>query len=232
MAFEIVSRLVSERYTEVQGLLTYIGNSERPVGSTEPETQIVHAFRGLFFVNLYGAWEYSITRALVQLYAAINSVNVEHRHLEHVVGSIALDSLFRSLSEAANRKQWEKRVNLLRRQVCAEAVEIDDNVFMADIQSLKFKVLERIFIALDINTDPVPQLSFRGLIDEVAERRSAVAHGRESPIEVGKNFRTDELRRRYDALSATSFHIIGVFEEIVSGKKFIRAGRRKHYSVS
>jgi len=230
MAFETVSRLVSERYTEVQNLLNHISASERLAGGPEPEAQLIHNFRGLFFVALYGAWEYSITRALVQLYTEINSFNIQHQHLETIVGSIALDGLFRSIGDTAPTRQWERRFELLIRQAGSEIVEIDDNIFMFDVQFLKTKVIERIFAALGLNAPPVPVLAFRGLIDEVAERRSAVAHGRESPVEVGSKFRSDELRRRYDALSATTFYIIGLFEDLLANRRFVRDSERHLYT--
>jgi hypothetical protein len=229
MAFEIVSGLVTERYAEVQNLLNYISASERPIGSAEPEAQSVHILRGLFFVALYGAWEYSITRALIQLYSAINACGVQHRHVENIVGSVTLDGLFRSLGDTAATRQWERRFDLLIRQNGSDIVEIDDNIFMFDVQFLKIRVIERIFGALGITESPVPVLAYRGLIDEVAERRSAVAHGRESPVAVGSQFRSDELRRRYAALSSTSFYIIGIFENLLASKTFIRAPERHLY---
>lgn len=167
----------------------------------------------------------------MQLYAIINPARVEHRHLEHLICSVALDNLFRSLPDTAPTRQWERRLELLRRQIGKDSVEINDGVFMFDVQSLKVQVLVRIFAALGIDSDPVPRLAFRGLIDEVAERRSAVAHGRESAVQVGSQFRSEELRRRVDALSATSFYILGALESFVGNKLFVGTRHRQKYSV-
>lgn len=230
MGFDTVSRLVTDRYGEVHSFLSHIAASERAVPATEPETQLVHLFRGLFFVHLYGAWEYSITRSLIELYSMINSCNVEHRHLEHMFGSIALDRMFKSIADVASSKQWERRFDLLGCQIGSDIARVDDNIFMFDVQFLKVQVIERIFTALGVTEAPVPNRTYRGLIDEVAERRSAVAHGRESPADVGRRFRSEELRRRYDALSSTSFYIIGLFENFLAGKSFVGSAHRHLYS--
>lgn len=228
MAFETVSQLVSERYAELQAFLSHIASIERDEPGSGPEEQIVKTLRGMAAVNIYACWEFSVTRSLLQLFSIINDARVPHRHLELVIHSLAMDATFRSVASSPNPK-IEKRCEFLLQQISDEIARIDDHVMMMEIQSLKIEVVGRAFRALGINSEPTPSPQYRGLIDEVADSRHAVAHGRRSPAEVGGQLRVADLRRRATAASETSFYIIGQFETLAGEARFVQEAERARF---
>jgi len=218
MPFISVSQSSTLRFNEVRALLTEIRSRETIPPA--PETEIVSTLRGLFFVNLYGAFEFSITEAVQTLLQEITRACIPYSQFEPLFHAVALDGKFSAISDAGRKKKWKARRELLSQQVSATVCGLNDTAFHHDLQNIWFETLSMLFDALCIAEPVVPEARLRGYIDEVVDRRNAVAHGRESPALIGR-IRSTELELRLDAISQTATHVILCFDKHLANRGFV-----------
>lgn len=214
------------RFNEVRILLNDITSREVPPPSADVDTVMI--LRGLFYVHLYGAFEYSINNA-VQLYLqSISSANVPYLHLEQMFYSVALDGRFMSILDRKASGKWDGRRALLVQQRSNDLCGLSDTLFSYDLQNIWYKTLVELFQSLGIDRHVLPNVRYRGYIDEVVEKRNAIAHGRESPLSVG-TVRSADLEKRYDAISTTAAYLIGCLASHLNGREFIDPAHRAAY---
>ena len=222
---------VDSRLAEVQKLLALIrklealATEERDQVSAENSTVL----RGLFFVHLYGALEYSITLSVQVLLQEMTKVAVPFNGFEHLLHVIALDAQFRSLADPGLKLKWQKRRELLNKQVSSEMCSLNDTVFQDQLQNIWYHTLHTIFDFLCVPSDAVPEVRMRGYLDEIVENRNAIAHGRQSAQEVGRRTTSTDLGERLDAVTKVVNHVIVSFEDYLENRHFVDARHRPNY---
>ena len=214
------------RFNEVRLLLNEIRRQESVPPAADSET--VAILRGLFYVHLYGAFEFAITAATQSLLQAISSVRVPYGHLEQVFYGVALDHRFSSLANRSQSGKWKGRRDLLSEQKSNDVCGVNDTIFSQDLQNIWHKTLVELFENLGIGGPVVPDVRFRGYIDEVVDKRNAVAHGRESPASVGTK-RSSELEARFDAVSSTATYVMDCLDRHLRDRAFVSAAHREMY---
>jgi len=218
---------VSVRLAEVFQLIEHIRHIESaPPAPDPPEAKIL---RGLFHVHLYAALEYAVNQGVQRFLEAVAALGAPPRHLQARFFSVALDPGFSSIRNVGEDKRWSARVNLLDLQSSPDPQNIHSDVFGLYLQNVKAEKLEVLFRCLDINQPVVPEPSYRLYVDELAERRNGVAHGRVSALGVGSARRSPELLIRYNAISATCIHVLNCFEQQHEERGVILAGHRPAY---
>src|SRR5947199_4725474 len=96
MPLSALQPMVTGRFHEVDALLASIS----PLESADikiPDTLEVRILRGLFFVHLYAAFEYTIDQSFIRMAQHISSRNVAHSHLHRPIFSVAIDSHFSAI---------------------------------------------------------------------------------------------------------------------------------------
>src|SRR5207249_4328200 len=124
---------------------------------------------------------------------------VSHLHLHRPIFSVALDSQYASLQGLYDwNKKYEKRLEVVHLMEDASPAAVYDTVLSGGMQSMNSKMLRLAFDAYGIGVSPFADATSATYLDEVANKRHAVAHGRESPVTLG-NQKVADLRKRYDA---------------------------------
>jgi MAE_28990/MAE_18760-like HEPN len=232
--FESISKNVTTRIREVHRLLAHIhsleqvGTADRDVVSTEN----ARTLRGLFFVNLYGAFEYAVTQSVQILLQEIGRLQLPYLEFEHLLHSVVLDGLFKAVADVNSDNTWAKRRDLLERQVSAESCRLDDTVFQMYLQNVRYNTLKTVFDCLCISTEPVPDIKIRGYIDLVVEKRNEVAHGRSSPQMVGASTTANDLQAALNAITEAINHILAAFENHLMTREFVATSHRHKYTES
>ena len=179
------------------------------------------AAKGLFFVHLYGALEYTVTQAVQRAIQSINQSSPSFRDLKAAFFSIALDSECKAVAAVGPTKVWPKRWELFERTVSGDAVHISDAVFPADGFNLKIVQMESVWRSFCLPGSVVPKPELRGRLDELAENRNRIAHGRESATSVGSRYSTDDLRIRLTDIDGYCSYVIQTFDAYLTGRDYI-----------
>ena len=230
--FEAISSSAAARLSEVQRLLAHVRSLEETAKTNKDIVSTATTLKGLFYVNLYGAFEYSVTQSVQVLLQEINKFQLRYLEFEHLVFSVALDPSFNSIADVGPNKKWVKRSELLRRQMSFDVCELNDTVFHSSLQNIWYETLQIVFECLGISTAPVPDNRMRHHIDEVVENRNAVAHGRSSPHEIGRLKTADELQDSMNAIVGSVNYIVASFERHLLSFDFISQNYRQNYVSS
>lgn len=215
-----------DRFSQVRKNLSIIKDLESkeipPLDADE-----VKIFRGLFFVHLYGAFEKSINEAVEQFLMEVDGLNVQF--LDFSVGFLptALDPIFTSLKSSG---KWDSRIGFFKKIESADVCRVSNSVFSDQLQNTWFSTLEKIASYIGINDVFLKNINDSHYLNEVVEKRNQVAHGRNSPLNVGSSGRSSDLEARFDALNRILDDYIEVLEEHCNSLHFIKDARRSDYA--
>ena len=199
-----------------------------PPVADPPEAKIL---RGLFYVHLYAALEYAVNQGVQRFLQAIDALCIPPSHLEARFFSVVLDANFNSIRNVGEEKRWSARSKLIDLQSSTQSQSINGDIFGLYLQNVWIERLDALFNCLNIHLPVVPDPSFRLYIDELVERRNAVAHGRISALGIGAARRSPELVIRFNAVSSTCIYILDCFEEHYLSCGVIMPGHRPIYAT-
>lgn len=215
------------RFVEIQNLYRYIKSRDAEIPVCV-ENQII---KGLFIVGLYGFVEFSITKMISASLAYINNASVKHNHLIPDLYPVLLHDGFKSIADLRGEKQWVKRHELITSQYRPDLYKIDDSSINSSIQNIRASTIVLILKLFGVSGKLFAEDVSAAYLNEICERRNAVAHGRESPTEVGRRYTADLLEKRAISINSQVTFMIIQFEYLLKDKKFIRTRYRKQYNI-
>jgi len=227
MPFNAVKSRTSERFNEVLIFLNYV-SLEEPTNPTEAVPLEVKIMKGLFYVHLYSAFEKSINDVVETMLSLISSRCVKNNHLLAPVLSVVLIDKIKSLKACGYSKLFTKSSDVFIDAASTTITPINETIFSGHLQNVWVKTIDEIFITLGMGPVSLDMRS-KTTIDEVVEKRNAVAHGRDSAASVGERYRVNVLRGKMEILSSSINEIINSIEEYYISKRFIKPAVRRHY---
>jgi hypothetical protein len=218
---ESISAEATLRLLEVKAYLQFL-RSITKISRRSAVRPSFSAAKGFFFVHLYGVYEYTVASALRETIRVINRSGVTLVDCRPSLLSLALDGQCESLSFSGRSTSWAKRVALFERARSADSVAINDSLVPTDGRNLQLAQLQSIWTAFSIQDPVLPDIRLRGTLEELVDKRNAIAHGRETAAGVGRRFTVQDLDARYRAVNRLCSHIVATFDEYLN---------RRHYRV-
>ncbi len=226
MTFDIVRANSRERFSEVQIHLNYIESIE-PEGEASPEVKIL---RGLYYVHLYSVLEKAINETIEQVILLIKSKNIKNLHFSTQFNVISLNSKMQSFKQCGYKEYFDRSSEVFESINSEDIFNINNTLFSQNLQNVWFKTIQdtiRSFGATPIQVEPRIRLT----IDEIVNKRNAVAHGRESPTAVGERHRTIVLRTKTQEIQIVIEQVISTFEEYIINSDFLKPTYIHEYSA-
>lgn len=220
----------TNRLTEVRQLLETIKTLES-TDPLQPDGTEALILRGLFYVHLYATLEHTVNQVVEKLLSAVSGLAVKIAHFEPIFLSVALDPEFTSFGDTGKNRRWAKRITFLKKQMSLDNEKLNTSLFSFSLQNIWKQDLIDVFECLYINEPIVPEATLIHYIDEIVNKRNEIAHGRQSPVIVGRGTRSPDLLIRLDAVSQIIFHVIECFEKHLTDLNFVRIEDRAHYSL-
>lgn len=230
MIFAGVRQTATERLNEVLIHLNHISELEpRPANEVGAGgSQIfnlvvpphVNVMKGLFFVQLYGALEKSISDAVQVLLSKIGELRPKNEHIHLHFNVVAMARKWKSIKDSGYDKAFPQMTEFFRLFNSSDYLGIDDTLFSKILQNVWAKSLDEVSGCLGI-----PSFLTRDeaiVVDELVEKRNAVAHGRESAAAIGQRYRVDILRRRLQTVQALIIKIIDRLELYFRDREFLQ----------
>lgn len=227
MSFEGLKRRTSERFNEVQVLLNFINSSE-PRTPSEPVSLEVKIMKGLFYVHLYAAFEKSIKDIVETALLLISSKSIKNNHFAPALLSLVLSDKIKSLKDSGYSKLFIKSAEIFKESTSNNVVPINETIFSGQLQNAWVKTILEISEILGME-EVCFEPRIKTTIDEIVDKRNAVAHGRDSAAFIGERHRANILREKMELISSAIQQFINEVEQHCDRRRYIKPALRRHY---
>ncbi|QKG52128.1 MAE_28990/MAE_18760 family HEPN-like nuclease [Hymenobacter sp. BRD67] len=184
--------------------------------------------RGLFQVQLYACLEKTINDVIEQALRNISAKQVKNSHYILPFSVISLYNKLKSIKDSGYDKFFLKSTELFSEISNSNTVSINETMFSSTLQNVWAKTIEEVVKAFGIKGYSIP-LSSRVTVDELVDKRNAVAHGRESASTIGERQRAQVLASKMTVISTVTSEIIDLFDTYCTTNGFIKPAAKKYY---
>lgn len=227
MSFSSIKSENASRFTEVQVYLNYITSVE-PLAPDLFVPIEVKIMRGLFYVHLYAAIEKSVNELVQITIMLINSKRVQNNHYTLVFNTISKMDKIKAINDCGSQNTLNKSIELFNHIGSRNISDINETIFSNKLQNIWIRNVEEIILVFGINNLHIEPRE-RATIDEVVDKRNAVAHGRESATYVGERHRVEVLRDKLDISQNFIAKLIDAFEYFYENKNYLKPAVKKKY---
>lgn len=227
MPFSTVKSISRSRFSEARVLLELIESLE-PVTPAEATSVQVKILRGLYYVHLYAALEKTVNESVEQTLLLISREGIANGHYKTPFNVISLHNKMQGFKDAGYKSFFKKSIDVFSAVDSEYASNINNTLFSTNLQNVWYKTLDEVLRCFGIpgfQIDP----RYRIIIDDIVDKRNAVAHGRESTIEIGERHRSDVLRKRMQDIIIVSDLFIDCLETYIINKEYIKPAHRRAY---
>jgi hypothetical protein len=190
----------------------------------------VKLLRGLYYVHLYSALEKTTNECVEQALLLISGQRVENWHYQNKFNVVSLYARMQAFKAAGYRSFLSKSVDVFSTLDSPEVSKIDNTIFSSTLQNVWFKALDEVYKCFGIPEFSV-ESHLRLSVDEVVDKRNAVAHGRESAIYIGERHRSYILRTRTQDIQLIADKFVDGLESYVLGLEHIKLKHRASYGA-
>lgn len=229
MPFSIVKGNARTRFSEVRMHLEFIESLESATVTDLPSSQ-VKLLRGLYYVHLYAVLEKTINEMVEQSLLLIKNDSVRNRHFKTEFNVVSLHPKMQGFKAAGYKDFFLKSIEVFGALDSDAPAEINNTLFYTNLQNIWFGTLTQVlqcFGIAEFQIEPRVRLA----VDEVVDKRNAIAHGRESPVVIGERYRSDVLRQRTQEIQLVADQFIDVLETYTSQREYIKEHYRSGYIV-
>lgn len=220
MIFEDVLNGSLKRQGEARYILCEakrIGDSSGPL-SSDPVARIQ---KGIFFVPLYGAVEYTLTQCCMIFIAHIKAKPYLALDYKNKLMAIVLSSEFEALSSCNPKERWKKKVGIIDELYSNDRSNLNESVFPGESSNIGNKQLLDVWDYFHLSGYPFD--SERNVnLDEIKNKRNEIAHGRNCAEDVGKGYTINELEKKLKAVENLCEYIVEAFEESCDRELFLK----------
>lgn len=230
MSYQNLRNKARSRFRETQVYLNYLTALE-PNDPTIPIDLELKIMKGLFYVQLYSAFEKTVNELIETTLSHIGSNGIQNKHYVIPFNSISLVDKLKSFKDSGYKNFFSKAAEIFEELSSSAVLPINETIFSDPLGNVWAKTIEGVVRAFGINSFVI-ETRTSATINELVDRRNAVAHGRERASLVGERFRTDALRTKMTTISDFSYELIDLFENYYTDKKFLRSHAKKHYTIT
>lgn len=186
--------------------------------------------KGLFLVVLYAAFEFTVTRIVSDMANYVSGRSIPCEHIDRSMLPLALDPQFKSVATPAKRSaKWEKRTALVGRIGSSSTVRLHDESLTEELGNVWPNALRQIFQAFGLSSSPFHSSAAQQYIHDLVDRRNAIAHGRESAVDIGQAYSSPMLERLFEELEKSKDHLFAEFDNFLSAKSYVDSAHRAAY---
>lgn len=208
----------ASKLVEVREFLDFT-SSQIPAAPIPTPNSLLTA-KGLFYVHIYGVFEFTITSCVKKTISSINMENININDIQPLLFSLALNSECDSISSTRNRN-WPQRWNLFEKIRDNTITQISTDLIPTDGKNIRYSQLESIWKTFCISAPILNAPAIGGRLKDIVDNRNAIAHGNNTPAEIGSRVTITDLYNRYNEMSSYCSYVIQVFEDYVNNKEFL-----------
>ncbi|HEP7959854.1 TPA: hypothetical protein VDT11_006332, partial [Pseudomonas aeruginosa] len=223
-----VKNRLRERFVEVNFFLNHITSLEPndPRTATSLEVKVM---RGLFHVHLYGAFEKTVNDLVQSMLILLSSKSIKNRHYSPPLLSLVLCDQVKSLKDTSYSNLINRSADLFVISSTEQVMAVSETAMSGSLQNIWMRVIDEIIKAFGLQN-----LNFNpreiATVNEIVDKRNAVAHGRENASTVGERHNSAVLRQKMEIVISVANSLISAFEQWYENKSFLLESARSEYS--
>lgn len=217
--FDVLEADVRERFVDCQRMLIYLRGL--PNGNVHPAPLEISNLRGLWLVNLYGVMEKSVNMISDEVIDCIVSDEVSSSFLKPSLHGVFHFSKILALKDCGHGTVMEKSMDLLRASHSIENVALASNPLPNKLQNVDAETIDLLCNLLSLDGHVI-EAGRRGRLNNLKERRNAVAHGRETPHSVGRRFNDRGLHELFTLTNEEVFSFMERCRTYCQNKAYLK----------
>lgn len=218
--FSDIKNKSSSALTEIRKYLIEVKNNIP--NPPDPPTDYDNICKGLFFVYIYGVYEATISQTVIRCIELINNSNVNISSCREELLCLILNDEYNSIKSVGANKRWEKRWEVSSKFIENGIVKINANIIPTDGKNYRHSQLKSVWTSFGVENNILPRNEIGGRIDEMVNFRNDIAHGNDSPKNIGKKFTISDLESKFNDINEYCTYIVDVFEDYIQNKKYLR----------
>ncbi len=168
--------------------------------------------KGLAFVQVYAIHEYTVKNVVRIAIDEIAAHSHKYADLRPSLLTLFLDPQLRSLRDCDPKNVWENRLKLLDRST-SEGSVLSVDVLPGDNTHFRHTQIKLILRVFGVTRAPTVRRRHLYRIDEVVNNRNFIAHGLETPVDVGRRYSRQDITRVIRQMKGVSLRLISLIAE-------------------
>lgn len=219
--FSVVSLDSTKRLLEAKRLMELCSNNKFDEEQATTDTVL----RGVVYVLLYGALEFTITHCVSRTIEILNKKTLNLYQVLPSLWGLIYDSACKRIETAGTNKKWENRYKLFKELTKDKVIEqIESTLFPSSNGNIKEQQLDRVWKTLGIKAPMFEpeHMSVKQTLLDLANGRMAVAHGRECASQIGSLKSSSDLEELYDSISRYCSYLIECFTQYINQEEYLQ----------
>lgn len=219
--FSVVSLDSTKRLLEAKRLMELCSNNK----FNEEQATTDTVLRGVVYVLLYGALEFTITHCVSRTIEILNKKTLNLYQVLPSLWGLIYDSACKRIETAGTNKKWENRYKLFKELTKDKVIEqIESTLFPSSNGNIKEQQLDRVWKTFGIKAPMFEpeHMSVKQTLLDLANGRMAVAHGRECASQIGSLKSSSDLEELYDSISRYCSYLIECFTQYINQEEYLQ----------
>lgn len=181
--------------------------------------------KGVVYVLLYGALEFTITHCVSRTIEILNDKTLNLYQVLPSLWGLIYDSACKRIETAGTNKKWENRYKLFKELTKDKVIEqIESTLFPSSNGKIKEQQLDRVWKTFGIKAPMFEpeHMSVKQTLLDLANGRMAVAHGRECASQIGSLKSSSDLEELYDSISRYCSYLIECFTQYINQEEYLQ----------
>jgi hypothetical protein len=173
---------------------------------------LIRGAKGMAFVEIYGAYEYTVREATLAGFLTIAAHGHKYSDLKPSLMAMFLDRKLQPFLTPSRNNHWNARIELFEQCCSADPISTVD-IVPNDGTHYRHTYVQNIFKVMGIKKNFVRLPRHWNMINEIVENRHLIAHGDESPLQVGSRFTRAEILHRMELMHTICIRIVRLIAE-------------------
>jgi hypothetical protein len=183
----------------------------------------------MYYVHLYAAMERAVNETVEQTILLIKNQAVLNRHYKTEFNAVSLHSKMQGFKTSGYKDFFSRSAEVFCAVDAEEAFDLHNTMFSSNLQNVWYETLQQTLKCFGVPGFHL-ESRVRFTVDEIVEKRNAVAHGRESPVTVGERHRCEVLRQKTQEIQTAVDLFVDTFETYITQKLYIKDHYRPNYA--
>jgi hypothetical protein len=203
--FNLLKSDVDSRFEAAKSFLSATGTSRCKIAATA---------KGLTFVQLYAAYEFTVS-SVVRV--AIDSINAHGHKMSEISPSLMalyLDGELNALRDCSKKNIWDTRLKIFERAFSDDIIALQNTAGPPSAgEHYRYPDLVKIFAVFGIRRLPVRRRAHYLRIDEIVRNRNQIAHGAETAADVGRRYTYNDMVNRLKQMKSVCDLLVSEFDK-------------------